>query len=260
MGVVARSLFAAVVGVLGAVPATAQLLAALKGQCRAFTGPAGRTTLAGINRECCGGGGAGRCAIRSCTAECAALFLPVYGDEACRPMMQAALEEAAGGRVGRAADFVGECTTSTVPLSEIQGTCDGGTECITSPYSGQTVTVAGTVVGVVDVGFFLNDDSGYGVYVYEHDFHPTIGDLVQLSAQVSEYHDLTELSRVADPVVLSSGNPLPRPMAVVTGELGERHEGLLVSVQAVSAASSALRCPHDCWLAYLLAGHFLLSL
>ena len=121
-----------------------------------------------------------------------------------------------------------------VPLSDIQGTCDGA-ECEASPYSGQTVTVAGTVVATVDAGFFLNDDSGYGVYVYEHSFHPVIGDLVQLSAQVSEYHDLTELSRVADPVVLSSGNLLPRPMAVATGELGERHEGLLVSVQAVSA-------------------------
>lgn len=80
--------------------------------------------------------------------------------------------------------------------------------------------------------FFIQDESMYGVYVYERSMVPAVGDEVELVGQVSEFHSLTELSHIdaAMSSIRSSGNPVPEPMLIVTGDLGERHEGLLVQV------------------------------
>ena len=74
------------------------------------------------------------------------------------------------------------------------------------------------------------DESDYGIYVYESAFTPVRGDRVSLVGQISEYHGLTELSHVSEPTTLSSGNALPSPLPLTTGDLGERHEGILLEV------------------------------
>ena len=74
------------------------------------------------------------------------------------------------------------------------------------------------------------DESDYGVYVYESGFTPVKGDRVSLVGQISEYNGLTELSHVSEPTTLSSGNALPSPLPLTTGDLGERHEGILLEV------------------------------
>jgi predicted extracellular nuclease len=112
-----------------------------------------------------------------------------------------------------------------VTLEVVQGICDKeGSCCITSPLAGQTVLVHGTVIGAVSGGFFIQDESEYGVYVYDSTFAPAVGDSVSLEGVISEYHDLTELSHVTNPSITSSGNPLPAPLTLATGDLGERHE------------------------------------
>ena len=76
------------------------------------------------------------------------------------------------------------------------------------------------------------DESDYGIYVYESAFKPVRGDRVSLVGQISEYHGLTELSHVNESttILLSSGNALPSPLPLTTGDLGERHEGILLEV------------------------------
>jgi hypothetical protein len=88
------------------------------------------------------------------------------------------------------------------------------------------------VTAVGSGSFFIQDESMYGVYVYDRTMVPVVGDEVELVGMVSEFHSLTELSRL-DPTlssIRSSGNPVPEPLHVATGELGERHEGLVVQV------------------------------
>ena len=92
-----------------------------------------------------------------------------------------------------------------VSLRDVQGSGDD------SPYEGQTVRVIATVTGVGSGAFFIQDESMYGVYVYERSMTPAVGDQVELVGQISEYHGLTELSRIdaALSSVLSSGSAVP---------------------------------------------------
>lgn len=72
----------------------------------------------------------------------------------------------------------------------------------------------------------------YGVYVYERTIVPAVGDEVELVGEVSEFNSLTELFHVNASLssIRSSSNTVPEPVSIRTGDLGERHEGLLVEV------------------------------
>ena len=102
-----------------------------------------------------------------------------------------------------------------------------------SPFSGQTVRVVGAQVTATQArGFYIMDSTDYGVYVYESTMQPAVGDVVDLVGSVSEYRGLTELSHIdaALSSITSSGNAELPPLVVATGDVGERHEGALVSV------------------------------
>lgn len=124
----------------------------------------------------------------------------------------------------------------THSIYEIQG------ELFASPLVGQTVTTSGIIVannvtsttsGVI--GYFLQDAQGgpwSGVYVYDNTQLPNIGDEVIMEAEVAEYFDNTELINVTSFTVVSTGNTLPAPAALTTGEVaaGEAYEGCLVTI------------------------------
>ncbi|MEY5043282.1 MAG: Phospholipase precursor [Bacteroidota bacterium] len=120
-------------------------------------------------------------------------------------------------------------------ISEIQG------QLFSSPLVGQTVTTQGIIsannmtsatAGVI--GYFIQDAPGpwNGVYVYDNTQSPNIGDLVQITAEVSEYFDNTELVNVVGFEVISTGNPVPTPTSLTTAQVAstESYEGCLVSV------------------------------
>ena len=117
-----------------------------------------------------------------------------------------------------------------VTLLEVQGE-----DAADSPLEGRTVRISALVSAVSGSGFYVQDDSGYGLYVYESTFRPAVGDTVVLVGSISEYHGLTELSHLdsAQSRVVTSGGAAPAPLAVTTGQVGERHEGLLISVEGV---------------------------
>ncbi|OFY21019.1 MAG: hypothetical protein A2W98_01620 [Bacteroidetes bacterium GWF2_33_38] len=110
-----------------------------------------------------------------------------------------------------------------------------------SPLVGQLVTVTGIVTGLhynyaggTYRGYFIQDAVGAwnGVYVYSSANTPTVGDEVTLTATVSEYNGLTELTGVTNYTLNSSGNTLPTATVHSTGDLAkEPYEGVLIRAQ-----------------------------
>ena len=107
-----------------------------------------------------------------------------------------------------------------------------------SPLSGQSVTTSGIVTAVfpsdgADPGYFIQDGAGAwnGIYVYDQSNVPAIGDSVTVSAVVTEYFTLTELTSVALFTVESIGNTPPAAVtATSSGAASEQYEGTLVTV------------------------------
>lgn len=127
-----------------------------------------------------------------------------------------------------------------ISISDIQG----GTE--SSPYTGQTIAATGIVTAVTYSGFFLQDQPGpwNGIWVYGGQESVTEGDEVLVTGEIAEYYDMTEID-VQSVDVLSSNNPLPEPVVIATGELGEAHEGVLVTFQ--NAVCTALPNQYGEW-------------
>ena len=102
-----------------------------------------------------------------------------------------------------------------------------------SPYEGQTVKTYGIVTGVYSGSYFIQDGEGEwnGVYVYSSE-SVIVGDEIELTAEVDEYYDLTELKNVSSYTIISTGNPLPAASWLSTEEVNdEAYEGVLVKVE-----------------------------
>jgi len=126
-------------------------------------------------------------------------------------------------------------------IAQVQGSTD------TSPFVGQTVTVEGIVVADFQAtggqsGFYLQDPTGdgnpvtsEGVFVYSTATDVSVGQRVRVTAPVSEYMGLTELSTSTAANVVVCGADTPIAPTLVTlpettdGEL-ERYEGMLITI------------------------------
>ena len=120
---------------------------------------------------------------------------------------------------------------SLLTISAIQG------QSAASPYAGQTVITGGIVTGVFSGlnGYFVQDGAGAwnGVFVYDSQNTPAVGDDVSFMAEVEEYYELTELKNISGFVVNSSGNALPAVTLLSTNDVNnEDYEGVLVRVEA----------------------------
>jgi hypothetical protein len=115
-------------------------------------------------------------------------------------------------------------------IYDIQYTTDPSGD---SPYNLQSVLTGGVVSAVMTGdGYFVQSGSGpwSGIYVYDQDNTPSIGDSITFTANVSEYYDLTELSGVSGYTVVSSGNTVSA-FDVATGDVSlEPMESVLVRV------------------------------
>lgn len=127
-----------------------------------------------------------------------------------------------------------------VSIYDIQYTTDPSGN---SPYSGQTVMTGGIVTADMPDsgdGYFVQSGSGpwSGIYVYDTDHAPAIGDSVTFTASVTEYFELTELSGVAAFTVVSTGNAVSA-YDVATGDAAlEPLEGVLVRVSGASCTEA----------------------
>ena len=123
-----------------------------------------------------------------------------------------------------------------VTIYEIQGQQEH------SPYAGEIIITQGIVTGVFDIGYFIQDGDGEwnGVYVYSSEA-VTVGDEIELSGEVVEYYDLTELKDIVTFEVLSSGNQLPAASVLDTWDVNdEAYEGVLVKVEDAVCSNANL--------------------
>jgi hypothetical protein len=124
-----------------------------------------------------------------------------------------------------------------------------------SPYVGQVVTTTGIVTAIDNIGgvrnYWIQDGTGpySGVYVFDllTDLSTiAIGDRITVTTMVMEYFNLTELNYTDYPIgftKVSSGNPVPAPSVITTGDFDERYEGVLVTFLNAEATSA----PNNFW-------------
>lgn len=122
-------------------------------------------------------------------------------------------------------------------ISAIQGSTDA------SAMIGQRVEVTAVVVHIAANGFYLQEEdadadldalTSEGIFVFTgNGAAVALGDLVQLSGEVTEYFGLTQLTDVTDMVTRSTGNTLPTAATVELSPDGynyESVEGMRVAV------------------------------
>jgi predicted extracellular nuclease len=158
------------------------------------------------------------------------------------------------------------------PINVIQG--DGGM----SPRVSQQVSTRGIVTAIVKKGFYIqtpdaeidkSSKTSEGIYVFtdRDEIKAKVGDLVEVSGNVSEYKPraekytlpITELIRNTVKVV-SSGNPLPAPITLTAIDIDpkgsieqlERYEGMRVKINSltVSAGTSGRIDDKKTFIAY----------
>ncbi|ATE62623.1 hypothetical protein CCZ27_11665 [Thauera sinica] len=110
-----------------------------------------------------------------------------------------------------------------------------------SPYAGQTVTTEGVVSAVFPglSGFYMQDEDGDGdvttsdgIFVYAPSVSATVGQRLRVTATVTEYYTVTELTSPTVQVLGVTNPPQPTDIELpeaVEGDL-ERYEGMLVRI------------------------------
>jgi predicted extracellular nuclease len=134
-----------------------------------------------------------------------------------------------------AADFVS--------IYDIQYTTDSDGD---SSYVDQEVTTQGVVTAFFYDGgaryAFIQDGTGpwSGLVLYNPNGYVNVGDLLEVTGTVSEYYGLTEIAE-GDVVILSTGNPLPDPEVLPTGDVSqEQWESVLVRVENATVTDDDL--------------------
>jgi len=137
---------------------------------------------------------------------------------------------------------------NSTTIYDIQYTTEpGGDGTYPSPLVDQEVTVEGIVTALnynhYPDNFVISMPEGgawKGILIYmSGDETCALGDEVEITGTVREYYGLTEISGYDDTFIsvthLSSGNPLPNPVALTTDELSssEEYEGVLVQLSDV---------------------------
>ncbi|MCF7918990.1 MAG: lamin tail domain-containing protein [Candidatus Cloacimonetes bacterium] len=122
-----------------------------------------------------------------------------------------------------------------VTIPEIQTPID---ETDISPYAGQIVSTQGIVTATGSNKYWISTPEGgafNGLYAYDPDHTPVMGDEIIITGLISEYYGLTEIYEITGFVVVSSGNPIPAPTVITTLQLSseEAWESVLVQVQDV---------------------------
>ncbi|MEN8241680.1 MAG: ExeM/NucH family extracellular endonuclease [Chloroflexota bacterium] len=130
---------------------------------------------------------------------------------------------------------------ATTPIYDIQFTADPSGD---SPLAGTAdVITEGIVTAVFYNGYFIEDPAGgawNGLFVFDSS-GPMVGDRLRLTGSISEYYGLTQLSTLTEFAVLSSGNPVPGPSVISSGDVSqEQWESVLVQVNNVTVTNDNL--------------------
>ncbi len=142
-------------------------------------------------------------------------------------------------------------TIPTVTIHDIQYTTNPNGD---SPFNGQVVNTSGIVTATYttlnDQGepqfryTYLQDGSGAWNGIVIFDYHnnnnaANIGDAVTLTAEVDEFNNLTELINIQGFTVTATGQTVPDPLVVETGDVAsEALESVLVRVVSATCTEA----------------------
>lgn len=110
---------------------------------------------------------------------------------------------------------------------------------------GDVVTVNGVVTSPdIGSGFFMQDGSGAwtGIYVYDgYDADVVQGDAVEVTGEIIEYYDLTELDASKGSVTITGTGSLPTPAVITASDATdlEPYESVVVRVEDVTCSAEA---------------------
>ncbi|MCK4642381.1 endonuclease [bacterium] len=137
-------------------------------------------------------------------------------------------------------------------IYSVQFTGTVGAECYDSPRDAEEVTLTGVVTATATGKYVLSDADGEwnGLYVYDFNYTPAVGDNITITGTVDEYFGLTELTTITSYTLNSSGNPVNATTTTVE-EIGdndlegadcdlvpEAYEGVLVTFYDVVVSST----------------------
>ena len=125
-----------------------------------------------------------------------------------------------------------------------------------APKSAVTLkdVVVTSPLGFDGKGFFVQEKDGgpySGIYVYAFEeviaaTNPQLGDVLEISGEYLEYHDLSEISvKDASQIKITGSAAVPAPAVVAaediatSGALGEQYEGVLVQVENVTVTDDS---------------------
>lgn len=120
------------------------------------------------------------------------------------------------------------------PIYDIQYTTSDA-----SPLAGNTVTIQGVVTGNFNgsqfgEGYFVQDGDGAwnGIYIFDINNSPAIGDSVMITGEVYESYGMTEIKNLDSFTTIDIGVSVPAPVVITTNEAAneEKYEGVLVKV------------------------------
>ena len=123
-----------------------------------------------------------------------------------------------------------------VCIYDIQYTTVSGDGSYPSLYNGQSVTTSGIVTATDYLGgrYFISSSEGgawNGIFVYDNNYSPTIGDNILITGLVAEYQGYTEIKNLTSFEVISTSNTLPETAKIGTGDItSEAFEGVLVEI------------------------------
>ena len=140
-----------------------------------------------------------------------------------------------------------------VPIRMIQTDTVPGDPYYATQWDGRLVTITGIITGESEcfynpAWYWIQQGDGpwSGIMAY-HPAHPytTVrGDSVIIAGEIDEYNGMTEITNVVYYHVVSSGNPLPEPAVINTGDLNvaagasaEQWEAVLVKIDSAVVIS-----------------------
>jgi len=122
------------------------------------------------------------------------------------------------------------------PIYDIQYTTDVSGD---SPLLGDEVTIEAVVAANFNgsdygEGYYVQDGGGAwnGLYVFDTDNTPSIGDSVRITGEIDEYFEMTQLENVSDYQTINIGGTVADPVVVATNAVAdEQYESCLVRVE-----------------------------
>lgn len=126
-----------------------------------------------------------------------------------------------------------------ISIYDIQYTSNPGNGTYPSDYAGQYVSTSGICTGVNfnNNGYFLSMPEGgawKGIFIYDSQHQPQVGDEISLNGQVWEYNGWTELKNISNYSILSQNNPIPPALTITSNQVNqEANENVLCQINEV---------------------------